>query len=409
MSAADPGPTRGSPRFTLWLPVGNLVCVREDTSGGIRGRERAAGVRVADRAGRAAGSSTPRVSFAFVIATLNGAATISATVAACARQADTFVVSDGSTDDTVGMAMAAGATAAVQLESNVGKPAAIYELVQRLHLLDRYELVCIVDDDTIVDDDFVRQTSAAFKPGVAVVCAKTASDWTREQRWNPVVAGRAFGYWKYQAFIRRGQSALGVMNCISGSNSVYTAAFLGEVLRPDTPYVVDDTYWVLEAHRRQLGRVVYCPLTAARIQEPTTIRSWYRQNLRWLWGTFQGIIGHKVGRRATRFDVAYVGLILDWLLYTLITPAIVALLIVTNLDDPARLGHVGLIYVAGYGVWSAVGAIALRKWRLFVLAPALLVLDWIARVNLVHAAVKAIRRPTSECRWESPARYAVAA
>ena len=354
-------------------------------------------------------SSTPTASFAFVIATLNGASTVAGTVAACARQADTFVVSDGSTDDTVGVATAAGAAAAVQLDSNVGKPAAIYELVQRLGLLDRYELICIVDDDTIVDDDFVGETSAAFKPGVAVVCAKTASDWTRAQRWNPVVAGRAFGYWKYQAFIRRGQSALGVMSCISGSNSVYTSTFLRQVLRPDTPYVVDDTYWVLEAHRRKLGRVVYCPTATARIQEPTTVRSWYRQNLRWLWGTFQGIIGHKVGRRATRFDVAYVGLIFDWLLYTLITPVILAVVIVANHEDPARLAHIGLIYVAGYAAWSAVGAVALRNWRLLVLAPALLVLDWVARVNFAHAAVKAIRQPTSECRWESPARYAVAA
>jgi hypothetical protein len=48
----------------------------------------------------------------------------------------------------------------------------------------------------------------------------------------------------------------------------------------DTPYVVDDTYWVLEAHRRNLGRIVYCPATSARIQEPTTVRSWYKQNLR---------------------------------------------------------------------------------------------------------------------------------
>jgi cellulose synthase/poly-beta-1,6-N-acetylglucosamine synthase-like glycosyltransferase len=366
------------------------------------------GLRVVDRA---AGSSdrVEGTSFAFVIATLNGAATIGTSVAACARQVDTLVVSDGSADDTVEHARAAGATIAIQLPSNIGKPAAIYELVQRLRLLDRYELICIVDDDTIVDDDFVRETSAAFKPGVAVVCAKTVSDWSRAQRWNPIVGMRAFGYWKYQAFVRRGQSALGVMNCISGSNSVYTSAFLREVLRPDTPYVVDDTYWVLEAHRRNLGKVVYCPTTAAHIQEPTTIHSWYNQNLRWMWGTFQGIIGHKVGRRATRFDAAYVGLIFDWLLYALITPAILAYFVVTNHDDPARLGHIGLLYATGYAVWSLIGAIALRKWRLFVLWPALLVIDWMSRVNLVHAAIKAVREPTAECRWESPARYAQAA
>ena len=95
------------------------------------------------------------------------------------------MVSDGSTDDTIEVARAAGATDALQLPSNVGKPAAIYELVQQLGLLDRYELICIVDDDTIVDDDFVRTTSEAFQPGVAVVCAKTASDWTALRAVEP--------------------------------------------------------------------------------------------------------------------------------------------------------------------------------------------------------------------------------
>lgn len=242
-----------------------------------------------------------------------------------------------------------------------------------------------------------------------MVCAKTASDWGDAQRWNSIVASRAFAYWKYQAFIRRGQSALGVMNCISGSNSVYTSEFLRAVLRPDTPYVVDDTYWVLEAQRRKLGKIVYCPTTSARIQEPTTIRSWYKQNLRWLWGTFQGILGHKVGRRATKFDLAYVGLLIDWLLFAMITPLLLAGIVAVNLDDPDRLAHIGLLYVSGYAAWSTIGAIALRKWRLAVMWPALLVIDWIARVNLIHAVIKAIRQPTSECRWESPERYALAA
>jgi len=229
-------------------------------------------------------------SYAFVIATLNGASTIASSVRVCSSQADTYVVSDGSTDDTVAVALAAGATQAVQLAVNVGKSAAIHQLVDQQALLDRYDLICIVDDDTVVADDFVARTTSAFTPGVSAVCAKTESDWGAAQRWNPIVASRAFAYWKYQAFIRRGQSALGVMNCISGSNSVYTSDFLRSVLRPDTPYVVDDTYWVLEAQRRKLGRVVYCPQTSAKIQEPTTVRSWYKQNLRWLWGTFQGII-----------------------------------------------------------------------------------------------------------------------
>ena len=63
------------------------------------------------------------------------------------------------------------------------------------------------------------------------------------------------------------------------------------------------------------------------------------------------------------------------------------------------------MYGIGYTAWAVIGAIALRRWRLVVLWPALALLDWVARVNFIHAAIKAIRQPTSECRWESPARY----
>ena len=50
------------------------------------------------------GWPAPRHRFAFVVATLNGADAIGATITACSRQADTFVVSDGSTDDTAEVA-----------------------------------------------------------------------------------------------------------------------------------------------------------------------------------------------------------------------------------------------------------------------------------------------------------------
>jgi hypothetical protein len=63
------------------------------------------------------------------------------------------------------------------------------------------------------------------------------------------------------------------------------------------------------------------------------VRSWYRQNLRWMCGTFQGIRGHN-GRRATLFDLTYVGLWIDWVLPTLVTPIILALLGIGHRDDP---------------------------------------------------------------------------
>lgn len=344
-------------------------------------------------------------SFAFVIATLNGENSVAKAVSVCSRQAPTYVVSDGSTDRTEQVARQAGATDVLPLTENVGKPAAIYTMCKELDLLSKYDLICIVDDDTVIDENFVTETTKHFKDDVVVVCAKTKSDWNEQTRWNPIVAARAFAYWKYQTFIRRGQSALGVMNCISGSNSVYTSKFLSQVLRPDTPYAVDDTYWVLEAHRRNLGKVVYAPYTSAKIQEPTTVKSWYKQNLRWMWGTMQGIAGHRVGTKFTKFDIAYLGMILDWILYVLVMPVLLGIMIVVNRDSPDRLLKLLMVYLIGYLVWSVIGALALKKWRLVPLFPMLIAIDWICRVNFVHAFIKTCRQPTSSCRWVSPERY----
>jgi hypothetical protein len=53
-----------------------------------------------------------------------------------------------------------------------------------------------------------------------------------------------------------------------------------------------------------------------------------------------------------------------------------------------------------------VGAVATRSWRLVVLTPAVVLVDWIYRATFLHALLKTLRQPRVEaCRWESPARY----
>ncbi|MFN8028538.1 MAG: hypothetical protein U0W40_19910, partial [Acidimicrobiia bacterium] len=68
------------------------------------------------------------------------------------------------------------------------------------------------------------------------------------------------------------------------------------------------------------------------------------------------------------------------------------------------------MYVAGYVLWAGIGAVALRKWRLVFMAPALIAVDWVQRVNFVHAFCKTVRQPRVEsCTWSSPTRYTNAA
>ena len=379
-------------------------------------------------------------SVAVLVASKDGAATIGTTVASAFEQADVYVVSDGSTDATADVARLAGAQVLV-LDVNVGKPAAIYRAVQEFELLDRYDAVLIMDDDTTIAPDFLRQALRKMvvnrralwpekprlgeerrvsqrrvatlahagelrKQGVGIVVGKTITDWRHEQRWNVWVGSRAYSYWRYQATIRQGQDRVNALNCISGSNSIYHSPLLREVLVEKTPYIVDDTYWVLETQRRKLGRVVYAPDAHAWIQDPTNFRDWYKQNLRWLWGSFQGIVGHRVGRERSWFDFWYLTLIADWCLYVLVWPVVFALMVIHEWTEPRTL-VLGIL--AGYLAWTSVAAFALREWRLVVLTPAIVVIDVLYRVNFVHALVKTIRQPTVDsCKWDSPTRYRAA-
>ena len=335
-----------------------------------------------------AGDIAPDRAACVLIVCRNGESEIAGAVERASGQAAVFVVSDGSSDGTAEVAARAGAEV-LELNDNVGKPAAIARALRHFDIPARYATVAVVDDDTHLAPDFIRQALRRMRAGVAIVVWKTMSDWSGRVRWNPWVAARAFSYWKYQLFIRRGQSALNVMTCIVGSNSLYRTSVLSQVVSEQTPYIVDDTFWTLETHRRKLGRIVYAPEAIAWIQDPTTLRDWYRQNLRWLWGTMQGIHGHRVGRRFTLFDIAYVGLILDWALYVLAWPLMFAFTFAIT-ADPARVVALDL---GGYALWAMIGAIAVRRWRLVVLTPALIVLDWVQRVNFVHALVKTMREP----------------
>lgn len=337
-----------------------------------------------------------------LIATKDGESTIADTIRSVAGQADVYVVSDGSTDATARVALDAGARV-FALAKNVGKPAAIYRAIKALQLTKAYDLLAILDDDTIVAPNFIEEARKSMKPGVAIVVGRTITRWGDDRPWNVWLGCRAYAYWRYQLTIRRAQSAFNVLNCISGSNSVYRSELLDQVLVERTPYIVDDTYWTLETHRRKLGRIVYAPRAHAFVQDPTTFGAWYKQNLRWMWGTFQGIWGHRCGRTASRFDFAYLLLMLDWFFYVLGGPLVLGLVLAGIWWNPLWL----LIGTwLGYFVWTIPAAIAIKKWRLVFMTPAFIAIDWLYRLVFLHAFLKTIRRPSVQsCRWESPPRY----
>ncbi|GAA1420918.1 glycosyltransferase [Agrococcus citreus] len=348
---------------------------------------------------------------AVVIACFRGAGTIGETVrAALLTGCDVYVIDDGSkqkdpADQTSEAARAAGAVV-LELVKNGGKPKALYTAFHQLDLSTRYDAVAILDDDVLIEPDFIERSLEKMTDlSVAIAVGKNITWWPKEHRWNVWLAKRAFSYWNFQLTIRHVQSLFGVMNCISGSNSVYRSSLLEQVLVEKTPYIVDDTYWVLEAQRRNLGKVVYAPRARAHLQDPTNFKDWYSQNLRWLWGTFQGIIGHRVGRQASRFDAAYILLMLHWTIYIVSAPVAVGVLVVAAYQAPIFI----LVFFAGYSFWIVAASIGLRQPRLLVFIVPIIITDFIYRWLFVHALIKAVRQPTVEnCVWTSPARITTA-
>jgi poly-beta-1,6-N-acetyl-D-glucosamine synthase len=340
---------------------------------------------------------------AVLIASKNGEKTIGATVkAALANNCDVFVISDGSTDKTVGRAWKAGA-GVHNLRKNVGKPTALYRGYKYFKLGDRYDAIAILDDDVTIAPNFITESKKIMDTGCAIAVGKNITDWPKGRFWNVWLATRAYSYWVYQVTLRSIQSSYNVMTCISGSNSLYRTEVLNKVLTGNTPYIVDDTYWTLETHRLALGTVKYAPKAEALLQDPTNLRDWYKQNLRWMWGSFQGILGHRIGTKANKFHMSYIALMLDWIIYVFSAPLTLLIIWQAGLHNlPLGL----LLLSAGYAVWVTIAAIAMKLPRLLLFIPAIVVVDFLFRVVMVHGFIKALRHRTVEnCVWESPKRF----
>ncbi len=340
---------------------------------------------------------------AVLIASKNGEQTIAATIkAAKANRYPVYVVSDGSTDNTAKIAREAGAQV-LQLRKNIGKPSALHRGYKHFKLGVNYDAIAILDDDVLIEKDFIRQTKKSMDRECAIAVGKNLTYWPDHKRWNIWLACRSYSYWAYQITTRTIQSTHNVMSCISGSNSLYRTEVLDQVLTGYTPYIVDDTYWTLETHRLKLGTIKYAPKARAWLQDPTNFRDWYKQNLRWMWGTFQGILGHRIGTRANKFHLSYLAVMLDWLIYIFTGPLTIFILWQAGLHYlPLEL----LLLAAGYSVWVIVAAIALKLPRLVLFIPAIIVTDFLFRWIMLHGLVKAIKQRTVEaCVWDSPKRF----
>ncbi|MFN8015023.1 MAG: glycosyltransferase family 2 protein [Acidimicrobiia bacterium] len=351
----------------------------------------------------------PGMRMCILIPCRNGEATIADAIKSARNQADVYVINDASTDSTSSIARSLDVTV-IDLDENIGKALAVrhaldiqWQKFDGKRIPELYDFVMILDDDTALNPDYVEKTIEFLdkRKSLAACEGHSVSYWKDSKRWNGFIGARAFATWRTQLVMYRLQSFFNARTWINGALTTYRARILDQVVRDNPYFVTEDADWCWQIHRQKLGEIKYNTKAVATLQEPSNWNELYKQHLRWAWGSWQIAITHKLGRKRSRADLSWLTISIDAIFYWLWPLYMVMLFSTVTQNIALALAW----YFAGYGLLGIFGAIILRKWRMLIVWPTLIIYDINWRIALMHGFIKALRKPTvKKATWVSPTR-----
>jgi poly-beta-1,6-N-acetyl-D-glucosamine synthase len=206
--------------------------------------------------------------------------TIDSIISAGIPKEDVYLVSDGSTDATVELALTRQINV-LALPVNGGKSLAIARGIKEFKL-DRYDLLALADADTTFEPGYFAAMVRAFEsePNAAIACGQVKS---RRKNW--LTAWRALQYAVGHWLIKEGQHELRTINVAAGCCSVFRMSLFDQVWE-SKPSIVEDMMATLRAH--DLGYdVIYVRDAVVITADPQDLlRSYTRQLIRWNGGAW---------------------------------------------------------------------------------------------------------------------------
>ncbi|MDQ0951813.1 cellulose synthase/poly-beta-1,6-N-acetylglucosamine synthase-like glycosyltransferase/peptidoglycan/xylan/chitin deacetylase (PgdA/CDA1 family) [Streptomyces phaeochromogenes] len=201
-----------------------------------------------------------------------------------------IVVDDGSTDNTSEIARSAAESfgmtnVRVIRQENAGKPAALNNGVRSAS----YDIVVMMDGDTVFEADTVRQLVQPFAdPGVGAVAG------------NAKVGNRdtIIGAWQHIEYVmgfnldRRMYDLLRCMPTIPGAIGAFRREAVLAVGGMSEDTLAEDTDITIAMHR-QGWRVVYQEHAKAWTEAPGSLEQLWSQRYRWSYGTMQALWKHR--------------------------------------------------------------------------------------------------------------------
>jgi cellulose synthase/poly-beta-1,6-N-acetylglucosamine synthase-like glycosyltransferase/peptidoglycan/xylan/chitin deacetylase (PgdA/CDA1 family) len=207
-------------------------------------------------------------------------------IAASSHPVEVIVVDDGSTDGTADIVEALGLPGVrVIRKENGGKPSALNAGI----LAASYDLVVMVDGDTVFEPDTVRSLLQPFAdPRVGAISGNTK------------VANRdgILGAWQHIEYVvgfnldRRLFDVAECMPTVPGAIGAFRLAALRNVGGVSDDTLAEDTDLTM-ALCRDGWRVVYQEDARAWTEAPATLGALWKQRYRWCYGTLQAMWKHR--------------------------------------------------------------------------------------------------------------------
>lgn len=405
--------------FTLWGSVG-LMRLLDERTGRLRPHRENAG---ADLPARPATPTVDQV--AVLMAAHNEELVIEDSLNAIVQLLpleNVHVVSDGSSDRTVELAEAMGVNV-ISTRSNIGKAGALQEGIERFGIVERFEVLMLLDADTRVDPGYFHAALPAFDDPTVVAVAGAVRTSGRERVMSPIgqllVSHRQRIYAITQRMLKFGQtwSRLNATHIVPGFASMYRTEVLPAIDMNPPGLLIEDFNMTFEVYQKSLGKVGFTMAAVAVTQDPDNFRDYIRQTRRWSLGLWQTVRRHPP--RLNLFTGMLTLLLLELLtssMIFLLLPIVLLLLAVPHVPGWPELAalqntvaaHVSLDALL-YGVvgpdiaLTIVASVLERQPRLLLFGCFFLLLRVVdAAVSIYTVPAAWLTRSTG--RWQSPTR-----